>query len=98
MVPSSLLVQCCENQFADVVDVANTGNLAVLRRTGFAAFGPVAIITDQYLGLVVVNLQTFAHCFFEIVGALEKFGFTDFRVEQHPNIHGSALMLAARKP
>jgi hypothetical protein len=34
----------------------------------------------------------------EIVGALEKFGFTDFRVEQHPNIHGSALMLAARKP
>jgi SAM-dependent methyltransferase len=33
----------------------------------------------------------------EIIGALEKFGFTDFRVEQHPNIHGSALMLAARK-
>jgi hypothetical protein len=34
----------------------------------------------------------------EIVGALESFGFTDFRIEQHPNIHGSALMLAARKP
>jgi len=33
----------------------------------------------------------------EIVGALERFGFTDFRTEQHPNIHGSALMLAAKK-
>lgn len=33
----------------------------------------------------------------EILGALQHFGFTDFRTEQHPNVHGSALMLAARK-
>jgi hypothetical protein len=33
----------------------------------------------------------------EILAALERFGFTDFRVEQQPNIHGSALMVAARK-
>ena len=33
----------------------------------------------------------------EIIGALEHFGFKDFRTEQHPNVHGSALMLAARK-
>jgi hypothetical protein len=33
----------------------------------------------------------------EIIAALEQFGFRDFRTEQHPNIHGSALMLAARK-
>ena len=33
----------------------------------------------------------------EIVAALENFGFGDIRTEQHPNVHGSALMLAARK-
>jgi SAM-dependent methyltransferase len=33
----------------------------------------------------------------EILGALRQFGFTDFRTEEHPNIHGSALMVAARK-
>jgi hypothetical protein len=33
----------------------------------------------------------------EIQGALQHFGFTEFRTEQHPNVHGSALMLAARK-
>lgn len=32
-----------------------------------------------------------------ILGALEQFGFRDFRTEQHPNIHGSALLVAARK-
>ncbi len=34
----------------------------------------------------------------QILGALRHFGFTDFRHEQQPNVHGSALMLAARKP
>ena len=34
----------------------------------------------------------------EIVSALRHFGFAEFRIEQHPNVHGSALMLAARKP
>lgn len=33
----------------------------------------------------------------EILGALERFGFRDFRTQQHPNVHGSALMVAARK-
>ncbi len=33
----------------------------------------------------------------EIMAALERFGFRDFRTEQHPNVHGSALMVAARK-
>jgi hypothetical protein len=33
----------------------------------------------------------------QILGALRHFGFTDFRTEQHPNVHGSALMLAARR-
>lgn len=33
----------------------------------------------------------------EILGALRSFGYTDFRTEVHPNVHGSALMLAARK-
>ena len=33
----------------------------------------------------------------EILGALRQFGFTDFRTEEHPNVHGSALMVAARK-
>ncbi|MDP3073378.1 MAG: class I SAM-dependent methyltransferase [Opitutaceae bacterium] len=33
----------------------------------------------------------------EILGALRQFGFTDFRTEEHPNIHGSALLVAARK-
>ncbi|MEY4087758.1 MAG: hypothetical protein RJB55_29, partial [Verrucomicrobiota bacterium] len=33
----------------------------------------------------------------EILEALRRFGFTDFRTEQHPNVHGSALMVAARK-
>jgi hypothetical protein len=33
----------------------------------------------------------------DILGALERFGFGDFRIELHPNIHGSALMLVARK-
>lgn len=33
----------------------------------------------------------------EIIAALRRFGFSDFRQEQHPNVHGSALMLAARK-
>jgi hypothetical protein len=33
----------------------------------------------------------------EILGALQQFGFTDFRTEVHPNIHGSALLVAARK-
>lgn len=33
----------------------------------------------------------------EIIGALRQFGFNEFRTEEHPNIHGSALMLAARK-
>ncbi len=33
----------------------------------------------------------------EILGALEQFGFKDFRTEQHPNVHGSALLVAARK-
>ena len=33
----------------------------------------------------------------DILAALERFGFGDFRVEQQPNVHGSALMLTARK-
>lgn len=33
----------------------------------------------------------------EILAALERFGFTEFRAEQQPNVHGSALMVAARK-
>lgn len=33
----------------------------------------------------------------EILAALEHFGFGDFHVEQQPNVHGSALMLTARK-
>lgn len=33
----------------------------------------------------------------EILAVLERFGFVDFRTEQHPNVHGSALMVAARK-
>lgn len=33
----------------------------------------------------------------EIVEALRRFGFAAFRCEQHPNIHGSALSLVARK-
>jgi hypothetical protein len=33
----------------------------------------------------------------EIVAALRQFGFNAFRTEQHPNIHGSALLLVARK-
>lgn len=33
----------------------------------------------------------------EICAALERFGFGDFRIEQHPNVHGSALMLTARR-
>jgi hypothetical protein len=33
----------------------------------------------------------------EILAALRQFGFRDFRTEEHPNIHGSALMVAARK-
>jgi hypothetical protein len=32
-----------------------------------------------------------------ILAALEQFGFRDFRTEQHPNVHGSALLVAARK-
>jgi hypothetical protein len=32
-----------------------------------------------------------------ILGALERFGFKDIRREQHPNVHGSALMLVARR-
>ena len=34
----------------------------------------------------------------EILGALRQFGFSEFRTEVHPNVHGSALMVAARKP
>ena len=33
----------------------------------------------------------------EILAALERFGFTIVRTEQHPNVHGSALMLSARR-
>ena len=33
----------------------------------------------------------------QILGALRQFGFTQFRTEVHPNIHGSALMVAALK-
>jgi hypothetical protein len=33
----------------------------------------------------------------QILAALERFGFTDIRTEEHPNVHGSALMLVARK-
>jgi hypothetical protein len=33
----------------------------------------------------------------QIIGALRHFGFTEFRQEEHPNVHGSALMLVARK-
>ena len=33
----------------------------------------------------------------EILGALRSFGFSQFRTEEHPNVHGSALMVAARK-
>lgn len=32
-----------------------------------------------------------------ILGALRHFGFGNFRTEQHPNVHGSALMVVARK-
>lgn len=33
----------------------------------------------------------------EILDALRHFGFSEFRTEEHPNVHGSALMVAARK-
>lgn len=32
-----------------------------------------------------------------ILAALERFGFTAIKSEQHPNVHGSALILVARK-
>ena len=33
----------------------------------------------------------------EILAALERFGFSEIRWEQQPNVHGSALTLVARK-
>lgn len=33
----------------------------------------------------------------DILAALERFGFLQLRTEQHPNVHGSALLVAARK-
>lgn len=33
----------------------------------------------------------------QILDALRQFGFTDFRTDVHPNVHGSALLVAARK-
>ena len=33
----------------------------------------------------------------EILGAFERFGFGDFRMAVQPNVHGSALLLTARK-
>lgn len=33
----------------------------------------------------------------QLLAALEHFGFTNFRTEQQLNVHGSALMVAARK-
>lgn len=32
-----------------------------------------------------------------ILAALERFGFSEFRTKEEPNVHGSALMVAARK-
>ena len=34
----------------------------------------------------------------DILAALRKFGFTEFRIQEEPNVHGSALMLVAMKP
>jgi hypothetical protein len=34
----------------------------------------------------------------DILAALDRFGFHQIRTEVHPNVHGSALMVAARKP
>lgn len=33
----------------------------------------------------------------EIIAALERFGFGDFHIAQQPNVHGSALLLTAKK-
>ena len=34
----------------------------------------------------------------DILAALERFGFSRMRVEHEPNVHGSALMVAAVRP
>jgi hypothetical protein len=79
------------SKFAEVVPMNHAGFAHTVHRTNYGA----ALDWKGFCG----GGNTYSYWMEkpEIIAALERFGFTDFRTQEHPNIHGSALMLVARK-
>src|SRR5258708_4486485 len=56
----------------DLLDRAEAGDLAELRRAGFARRAPACVVTDERTGLLAVHLEAMAHRFFAVVVALHQ--------------------------
>ena len=53
-----------------VIHTAHTGDTRVFRRVSIALAGKILIKTNQRFGLLMINLQTLAHSFFQIIRTL----------------------------
>src|SRR5258708_18248137 len=56
----------------DLLDRAEAGDLAELRRAGFARRAPACVVTDERTGLLAVHLEAMPHRFFAVVVALHQ--------------------------
>src|SRR5437763_6420098 len=61
-----------EGALLDLLDRAEAGDLAVLRRAGFVRRGQAPVVTDQRAGLFAIDLEPMAHGFFAVVVALHQ--------------------------
>src|ERR1700756_1693202 len=59
-----------EGALADFVDAAGAADLAAARRLRIAGGGPLRVVRDERLGLLVVGGQPLAHDVLGVVGAL----------------------------
>ena len=66
------LLQLGKNLVANVIQAAHAFYAHIFRRSGRGFFRPVLIVTDQWRGLLVVDLQAFADGFFLVVLALDE--------------------------
>src|SRR5260221_3790482 len=61
-----------EGALLDLLDRAEAGDPAELRRAGFTRRAPACVVTDERTGLLAVHLEAMPHGFFAVVVALHQ--------------------------
>src|SRR5256886_15943643 len=61
-----------ESALLDLLDRAQSGDLAVLRRLRIVRRGPACVVTNERAGLLAVHLEAMPHGFFAIVVTLHQ--------------------------